>query len=78
MKVSELKAMLADVDDDLEVIVSSDEEGNSYKRPHYASVEGAIFFNRSWNLEIVFPAPEDLENGEYDPQRVESVFVVSP
>lgn len=62
MKVSEAIALLKEADQDAEVFVSSDEEGNSYRKANFSFPETAIDQDGEW----VMADEVDIENGEYE------------
>lgn len=62
MKVSEAIALLKEADPDAEVFVSSDEEGNSYRKAGISFPETAIYQDGEW----LMGHPEDIESGEYE------------
>ncbi|OBJ40264.1 hypothetical protein A5630_25270 [Mycolicibacterium mucogenicum] len=57
MNVGELKAKLANVPDDVEVIVSSDEEGNSYREANVDTAAQMVRYD--WEIEVIHPADLD-------------------
>jgi hypothetical protein len=69
MNVGELRAALADLPEDMEIYLSSDEEGNSHHR--LAEVDSESFiYDAGWEVEAVNPVdvpefydPEDLTRG---------------
>ena len=62
MKVSEAIALLKEADQDAEVFVSSDQEGNSYRKANFSFPETAIDQDGEW----VMADEVDIENGEYE------------
>lgn len=62
MKVSEALELLKEADPDAEVFVSSDEEGNSYRKANFSFPETAIHQDGEW----VMACDEDIEAGEYE------------
>lgn len=61
MKVYEAIALLKEADPEAEVFVSSDEEGNSYRKANFSFPETAIDQDGEW----VMACDEDIEAGEY-------------
>lgn len=62
MKVSEAIALLKEADQDAELFVSSDEEGNSFRKANISFPETAIDQDGEW----VMAAEEDIDAGEYE------------
>jgi hypothetical protein len=62
MTKTELLAILEQYEDDDIFLVSSDEEGNSYREADLGEPEKAYFDGDEWQP----MHPEDIENGEYD------------
>ena len=62
MKVHEAIELLQDADPEAEVFVSSDEEGNSYRKANFSFPETAIDQDGEW----VMADTIDIENGEYE------------
>lgn len=62
MLVKEAIEILQEADPDATLIVSSDEEGNSYRTANVSI--GEIFCDQ--HGEFVGVHPDDLENGEYE------------
>jgi hypothetical protein len=62
MKVSEAIALLKEADQDAELFVSSDEEGNSYRRANISFPETMC----DQDGEFVSVHPDDLAAGEYE------------
>lgn len=67
MKVSELRKRLSTFDDDLEIIVATDEEGNSFNPLH--DVEVSQSYTDKWgSIEPVHPDDEASYNeGDLQP-----------
>lgn len=61
MKVKEVIELLAEADPEAEVFVSSDEEGNSYRKANFSFPETAIDQG-----EWVMANDEDIADGEYE------------
>lgn len=72
MKVSEAIAVLKEADQDAEVFVSSDEEGNSYRKANFSFPETAIDQDGEW----VMACEEDIEAGEYEGWEDEMISAV--
>ncbi len=62
MKVSEALELLKEADPNAEVFVSSDEEGNSYRKANFSFPETAIDQDGEW----IMANDEDIEDGEYE------------
>lgn len=62
MKVSEAIEILKEADPEAEVFISSDEEGNSYRRANISLDETMCDQDGEW----VSVHPDDLEAGEYE------------
>lgn len=62
MKVRELYDLIGEMDPEAEIFVSSDEEGNSYRRANFSYPETAIDQDGEW----VMADEEDIEAGEYE------------
>lgn len=62
MKVSEAIKILQEADQDAEVYVSSDEEGNSYRRANISVDETMC----DQDGDLVSVHPDDLAAGEYE------------
>lgn len=62
MKVFEALELLKDADPEAEIFVSSDEEGNSYRKANFSFPETAIDQDGEW----VMACDEDIEAGEYE------------
>jgi hypothetical protein len=71
MNVRELIEELSNLDGDLEIIVSSDEEGNSFNNLY--SVETATCYRGADGIELVHP--DDRDNYDYDEDALEDVLV---
>lgn len=73
MKAREFIACLQEGDLDAEVLLSSDEEGNSYRAARVSTDEVAIDFYDGKGLTPV--NAEDIANGEYDEAPVPVVVI---
>lgn len=62
MKVSEAIEILKEADPEAEVFISSDEEGNSYRRANISLDETMCDQDGEW----VSVHPDDLEAGKYE------------
>jgi hypothetical protein len=62
MTKTELLAILEQYEDEDEFLLSSDEEGNSYRTADLGEPEMAYFDGDEWNV----MHPDDIEAGEYD------------
>lgn len=74
MKVRELKKILAELDDNLTIYVSRDEEGNGFKELTIAELSDVV----DQDGELVVCHPDDLEAGEYDGWDIEKAVVLWP
>ena len=72
MLVKDLVAQLQTLDQELEVFLSSDSEGNEFK-----SISDSPFFTFYHDGEEEFCDPEDYKE-EYDEEVVENVVVLFP
>lgn len=73
LTVGELRSMLEGVDDDLEVYLQKDPEGNGYE--YARGAEEALSIEDEGTQ---FPAPEAFEEGEIDPHDVTKRFLIYP
>ena len=72
MKVSEVLELLKDADPEAEVFVSSDEEGNSYRKADFSFPETALDQYGEW----VMADAQDIEDGEYEGWEDEMIAAV--
>lgn len=72
MKVSEAIALLKEADQDAELFVSSDQEGNEYRKANFSFPETAIDQDGEW----VMACEEDIDAGEYEGWEDEMISAV--
>ena len=74
MTVKELRAALFYLDDNLEVYISRDEEGNGFKSLYSVEVENV--YNNSYTEDIEVVHKDDVE--DYDPEYLKDGVVLWP
>lgn len=74
MKVKELKSAIKDLDDNLEVYVALDEEGNGFNNLYSVDVENVYDNSYTGDIEVVHK--DDLE--DYDPEYLKDGVVLWP
>lgn len=60
MKVSELKVALDELDDDLEIMIQKDQEGNGYQLLR-GTDQGLRSVHENWYWETIWPTNEELD-----------------
>lgn len=74
MTIKELKSAIKDLDDNLEVYVARDEEGNGFNNLYSVDVENVYDNSYTGDIEVVHK--DDLE--DYDPGYVKDGVVLWP
>lgn len=85
MNVKELRDLLKEFPDDMEILVARDEEGNGYHRLYETSVNMAVMPKDYGYIDHVYPTPEEIEvredlfeDEDGAPEEAERVLVIWP